>query len=269
MLVQGPQPARSVPPSVVARQEAIAAQATGVHGVPVPIEYLPEEHETWAEAHRLLLPLWDRYAAAPLKNCRRELDLPVDHIPQLTAVSKRLEGRTGFRYASVDGTVPGATFFGALRHRIFPSTQFIRWSGAPGYTPAPDILHEVGGHAHSLADSRLAELHRLAGQASEAVPSMLPAIASVFWYSLEFGVVLDRGQWRAYGTGLLSSPGELGWFQAHAEIRPINIAEMVSTPYDINRYQPVLFGASSLDQVYELVSKFYLDIMNRTGLLKE
>ena len=42
-------------------------------------------------------------------------------------------------------------------------------------------------------------------------------MADVFWFSVEFGVVREHHAWRAYGTGLLSSPGELEWF---ADVNP-------------------------------------------------
>jgi phenylalanine-4-hydroxylase len=163
----------------------------------------------------------------------------------------------------VPGTVSGLDFFGALGRKIFSSTQFIRWSGSSDYTPAPDVLHEVGGHAVSLAHPQLAELHRLAGLASTAAPTMLTEIASVFWYSVEFGVVASSDGWKAYGTGLLSSPGELGWFTGHAQIRPLDIAAMIATRYDINCYQPVLFGADSLNQVTDVVGGYFTTLINR------
>jgi len=86
----------------------------------------------------------------------------------------------------------------------------------------------------------------------------------VFWYTVEFGVVRSRSGWKAYGAGLLSSPGELSWFAGHAEIRPLSIAEMIAPPYDISRYQPVLFGADSLEQVVDTTGRFCRDIANRT-----
>lgn len=250
----------AAPDSYRLRQAEIAAQATGPDHDPVVIAYTDDENRTWADAHAVLAPIWRRFAAPELRAAKEDLDLPTDRIPQLALVSSRLERRTGFRYASVPGTVPGHDFFGALARSVFSSTQFIRWSGAPEYTPEPDLLHEVGGHAISLAHPPLAELHRLAGVASRAAPNELGAIAAVFWYTVEFGVVASPDGWKAYGAGLLSSPGELGSFATRAEIRSLDIEAMIATPYDINRYQPVLFGADSIHHVYELVADYYTQL---------
>jgi len=249
------------PESYVGRQRAIAAMATGVEGLPMSIDYTAEEHQIWADAQSMLTSVWERYAATPIRSAAEALDLPLHEIPQLSLVTERLERLTGFCYASVPGTVSGADFFGALARRIFPSTQFIRWSGNAEYTPEPDVLHEIGGHANVLAHPHIAELHVLAGRASVAAPDLLSEIAAVFWYSVEFGVLRTSAGPKAYGAGLLSSPGELGWFAEHARIEPLDIATMLATPYDISRYQPVLFGADSLDHVAEVVGGYFTHLI--------
>jgi len=244
------------------RQAKIADMATGIDGVPHEIVYLAEEHETWRRIMTQLSPLWDRSVAPELHEARANLALPTSAIPQLSLVTERLSSLTGFRYRSVAGTVPGHDFFGALSQRVFLSTQFIREAYDLDYTPQPDVVHEVGGHAASLATPQLAELHQLAGRASVAVPTMLPQIASVFWYTVEFGVIRAGTGWKAYGAGLLSSPGELAWFTEHAAVRRLSIADMIGTTYDIDSYQPVLFGADSLDHVLDIVGAFYLNLID-------
>ena len=253
------------PDSYLRRRDVIAAHATGVGAAPADIDYLDEEHATWKTNMALLGPAWEQNAALPLLAARSVLQLPEDQIPQLSLVSERLQGLSGYTYASVRDIVSRPEFFGALAQTIFPSTQYIRWAGSPLYTPAPDIMHEVSGHAISLANEHLAELHRVLGEAGAATtsPALLSEIASVFWYTAEFGVVRSRGGWKAYGAGLLSSPGELSWFADNAEIRPLSIAEMIATPYDITRYQPLLFGADSLEEVVDVARYFCSDIADR------
>ena len=140
--------------------------------------------------------------------------------------------------------MPAAEFFAALADRTFSSTQYVRWEGSPLYTPEPDVIHEVMGHGNCLACPEIAELHRLAGEAIGRVHTerSLQFLADVFWFSVEFGVIREAGEWKAYGTGLLSSPGELEWFADHADIRPLDIVDMGTTAYDIDHYQPILFA---------------------------
>ena len=148
------------------------------------------------------------------------------------------------------GLVPTREFYGALARRTFLSTQYVRHHSVPFYTPEPDIIHEIIGHANMLASPVFADLYEAAGRASLRATSdeALEYFSRVFWFTLEFGVVVEGGQPKAYGAGLLSSFGELESFRK-AELRPWDIAAMGHLSYDIAHYQPVLFQAQGLHQV--------------------
>ncbi len=75
-------------------------------------------------------------------------------------------------------------------------------------------------------------------------------LSRVFWFSLEFGVVVEDGEVRAYGAGILSSYGEIEEFR-EMEHRPIDIVEMGTADYDITAYQPVLYLAESVQEIVE------------------
>ena len=78
----------------------------------------------------------------------------------------------------------------------------------------------------------------------------------MFWFTLEFGVVWEDGELRAYGAGLLSSYGEIEEFRS-AEVRPWDIEQMGTLDYDITRYQPVLFAAESFDRMVDDLGGFF------------
>jgi phenylalanine-4-hydroxylase len=250
----------SAPPaSYWQRREQIAALATGIDAPPAHVEYTAVEHDVWAAVARTLGPLWDRHASAGVLAARERLALPTDAVPQLADVDGWLRPLTGFGYRAVAGILPAGEFFGALAQRTFPSTQYLRWEGAPLYTPEPDVIHEVMGHGNCLACPEIAELHRLAGEAVGRIRSdaARQCLADVFWYTVEFGVVREGGEPKAYGAGLLSSAGELDWFAAHADIRPLDVTAMCATAYDIHHYQPVLFQAESLQHLLDVVGGFF------------
>jgi len=118
----------------------------------------------------------------------------------------------------------------------------------------------VIGHGGLLASPRLAELNRLAGRAARRLetPAGRKFFSTVFWFTIEFGVLWEDGALRAYGAGLLSSYGEIEEFR-HAEIRPLCIAEMGALDYDITRYQPILFAADGIEQLLDVVGGFFAD----------
>ena len=243
-----------------ARRNAIAGLAVNHRrGTLIPVaEYTEREHEVWALVTRELAVKHRAYATAEYLAGAERLGLPADRIPQLQEVGELLEPLTGFRYLPAAGLVPLRDFYGVLADGYFHSTQYIRHHSVPFYTPEPDVVHEVIGHANALAGDRYAALYRLAGQAARRVvgEEALEFISKVFWFTLEFGVMLEGGELRAYGAGILSSYGEIEEFRG-MDIRPLDLAVMGSTHYDITKYQDVLFRAESLQHLEDVVGGFW------------
>jgi len=137
-------------------------------------------------------------------------------------------------------------FLENLADGVFLCTQYIRHHSTPMYTPEPDVVHEIVGHGVTLACPQLAELNRQFGRAVKRVRSAeeLEVLSRVYWFTIEFGVLRENGKLKAYGTGLLSSAGELEEMH-QAELRPLDLALVTKQTYDPTHFQPVLFCADS------------------------
>jgi phenylalanine-4-hydroxylase len=260
-------------PEYRARRDAIAEVGAAYRpGDPIPdVVYAPEEDALWALVSRELAAKHEHYAVKEYLEAAARLDLPGDRVPQLREVSARLDALTGFRMRPVPGLVPTRQFYGSLAQRRFCSTQYVRHHSVPLYTPEPDVVHELVGHANMLASPAFADLYQLAGQASrraETEPA-LEFFSRVFWFSFEFGVAWEGDELRTYGAGLLSSYGELDAFR-RAEVREFDIVAMGTTAYDITVYQPLLFAGRSMAHVVDELSSFlstydddrYLELVN-------
>src|SRR3954452_13583248 len=241
------------------RNEIAAAALAWSRGEPSPrIEYTELEQNVWRTVCRELPPKWDQYAINEFRDGVAALELPRNRVPELDEVPAGPEPITGFRYLPAAGLVPLREFYGSLEHRRFYSTQYVRHAAVPLYTPEPDIIHEVIGHGHLLATPTFSELHRLAGTAANRLrdEDNLKFLSKVFWFTVEFGIVVEDGELRAYGAGILSSYGEIEEFRG-MEMRALGLIEMGSADYDITAYQPVLYRAESLDEVREVVGGFF------------
>jgi phenylalanine-4-hydroxylase len=247
-------------PEYRARRDAIAAaSASHVPGQRIPtIEYSEVEHEVWRTVSRRLAPKHAAYACREYRDAAARLALPTDRIPQLAEVTARLERLTSFGVSPVPGLVPIRTFYGSLADRRFLSTQYVRHPSVPLYTPEPDIIHEIIGHANFLASPLMADLYEEAGRASRRAESAeaLDFFSRVFWFTIEFGVLWEDGELRTYGSGILSSFGELGHFR-DAEIREWDIVAMGTQSYDITVYQPVLYAARSFEHAVDALHEFF------------
>jgi phenylalanine-4-hydroxylase len=230
-------------------------------GDPIPyVEYSDVEHHVWNVVSHELSSRHDQFASNSFRNAKQLLALPTESIPQLTDVSKLLEPISGFSYQPVAGLAPLRDFYGSFARRSFFSTQYIRHPSAPQYTPEPDIIHEVVGHANQLADPRIAQIYLAVGNAVQRseTPGALEFLSRVFWFTLEFGVVMHNNEPKAYGAGILSSVGELDTFQS-ATILPLDFVEMGRERYDITKFQPVLFSLGSEAEMFDRLLEFYSD----------
>jgi phenylalanine-4-hydroxylase len=246
------------------RRRAAIAEVGRRHrrGQPIAdVEYTPEEDEVWRRVSHELGRKHERYACRAYRDGARAVTLPTERVPQLREVDARVHALTGFHIQPVPGLVPTREFYGALADRTFLSTQYIRHHSVPFYTPEPDIVHEIVGHANMLGNPVFADLYEQAGHASRRAgdDAALDAFSNVFWFTLEFGVVWEDGELRAYGAGLLSSYGEIEEFRT-AEIRPWDLAQMATLDYDITRYQPVLFAAASFDGMVADLGRYFASV---------
>ena len=242
-----------------ARRNAIAEIAmTYRSGQPIPTApYTDLEHGVWKTIWQALGPAHREHACAEYLECVKRLDFGHDRIPQLDEVSRKVEAISGFRLEPVAGLVEPRVFLESLARGVFLSTQYIRHHSTPLYTPEPDVDHEIIGHAITLASTRFADLNRLFGEAVGRTrdSSELDRIARVYWFTIEFGVLREDGKIKAYGTGLLSSAGELAEMHK-AELRPLDLEAAANHVYDPTHYQAMLFCAESFDAMYEMLREY-------------
>jgi len=233
------------------RRNEIARAALDYRQGPVPeIAYTEQEHDVWAEVWRHLDPLHDRYACRAYRNAGDRIALSRERIPQLTEVNATIHPLLGFSMVPVAGLVAAKAFLSQLGRDVFLSTQYMRHHSVPLYTPEPDVVHELIGHAATFADPAFVALNRAFGEAAlraQDDPETIERIGRLYWYTLEFGVVREDGVLRVYGAGLLSSFGELGRFERDEELNEWNVDEIASTPYDPTKYQEKLFVAPGFD----------------------
>jgi phenylalanine-4-hydroxylase len=232
-----------------ARRNAIAhiAQTHQVGERLRDVEYTAEEVGVWRTALEHLAPLHQAHAAAAFHARWPDLGFHPGAVPQFTQVNAVLSAATGFQLVPVAGLVTPAMFMSRLADGQFLATQYMRHHSRPLYTPEPDVIHELVGHAALLADPTFARLNRRFGEATrQASPAQIDALIRVYWYALEFGVAQRAGGGlEVIGAGLLSSFGELGKLATHARLLPFDIDRIAATPFDPTDYQATLFVAPS------------------------
>ncbi len=251
------------------------ARSRGELYIDQPYElYSRENQESWRRLFERIRPRWERYANDRFLNGVEALHLPPDRIPRLAEVNRRLEPLTGFQARAVSGYVPGYLFFDCLRRREFPTTITIRPEDKLDYLPEPDIFHDVAGHVPMHTDRDFAEIlvrfgecARTAAEMSSGIrdqaeqtrrlTSIMKGLGRFFWFTVEFGLMRGPRGACAYGSGLLSSYGELEHAIESDEVQryPLQLEWAINQVAEIDHYQPILFIVDSFEQLFDEVGR--------------
>lgn len=253
------------------------AQTRGEMYIEQPYElYSEDNHEAWARLYARMLPQWEKYANEHFLRGIENLCLSPSRVPRLEDVNQFLNPLTGFKAKAVSGYVPAYHFFESLRRREFPTTITIRHKDKLDYLPEPDIFHDISGHVPMHTDRAFADAlvrfgecaHTAALRAKEIkdeqervrkLECVIKAMARFFWFTVEFGLMRDSksSSLKAYGSGLLSSFGELEHCIESPDVQryPIQLEWVVNQYFEIDHYQPLLFIVDSFDHLFELVDQ--------------
>jgi len=216
--------------------------------------YTPGQHAVWAELVRRRRPQIDAYACRAYLEGYKVLGLEDDRLPNLTAVTARLRPRTGWSSTPVSGFLPSDAFFEMLDARMFPTTTWIRSRESLGYTPEPDIFHDVFGHVPMHSHPIFADFLQHYGSVCARIKDAdtLERLGRLFWYTVEFGLIREGGKIKVYGSGVISSHGECtNVIEGGCEVRNFSLDEVLATPVKVDQIHARLFAIDSFDQIYE------------------
>ncbi|MCD6048455.1 MAG: phhA [Gammaproteobacteria bacterium] len=218
-----------------------------IHGYAPQVEYSQEEDAIWQHINEKLEAMHQRHACDIYLNGKKNLGLASHKLPQLKTLSDRLQQSHGVRILPAEGLLSPREFFQYLSKRIMPCTQFLRHGSDPEYTPEPDIVHDVLGHLPPFMNADYAELMQLMGiGARHANEEEMLQWERLYWFAIEFGLILEQDELKIFGAGLLSSYGEMAHCLSDKVTRkPFDLEEVINTSYDHTQMQPLLFYVPS------------------------
>lgn len=248
-----------------------AAKGRGDMFIRQPHElYSDRNHEAWRQLYKRMLPKWEKYANHKFLEGIESLAINPDRVPRLEDVNQFLAPLTGFVAKAVAGYIPAYLFFDSLRRREFPTTITIRDLDQLDYLPEPDIFHDISGHVPMHTDPAFADaLVRIGGvahavakkfsdrtdseEALRELTGTLRALSRFFWFTVEFGLMRHGDGVRVYGSGLLSSHGEIEHAVEASQVQrqPFQLEWVINQGFEIDSYQPLLFVVDSFDHLFE------------------
>lgn len=240
----------------------------------------PQDYQSYtAQDHDTYRRLYARQAALlPGRACDEFVAaLPAlgasDRIPRFGEINERLRPATGWEIVGVPGLIPELPFFTLLANRRFPVTDWIRMPEEFDYVVEPDVFHDLFGHVPLLFDPVFADHLQAYGQGGLKAHRLgaCELLSRLYWYTIEFGLVRQRDQLRAYGAGILSSPGELQHSVESPEPTrlPLDVERVMRTRYRIDSFQATYFVIDSFQELFDKTAPDFTPIYQRVRSLPE
>jgi phenylalanine-4-hydroxylase len=229
--------------------------------------YTEVEHKTWDTLYARQMKILPGRAADVFFKGLDALDLNTGGIPDFSLMNPKLQALTGWTVVCVPGLVPDEVFFDHLANRRFPSGQFIRKPDQLDYLQEPDIFHDVFGHVPMLTDPDFADYMEAYGKGGQRAASlgMLPNLARLYWYTVEFGLMKEADELRIYGAGIVSSATESVFAIEDPSPNRIgfDLERVMKTLYRIDDFQQVYFVIDSIEQLKRETLKDFGPIYDR------
>jgi phenylalanine-4-hydroxylase len=193
-----------------------------------------------------------------------------NHIPDFAReTNPRLRALTGWEVYVVPGLIPHREFFELMANKKFPASTWLRQPEQLDYLQEPDMFHDTFGHVPLLSNQAFCNFLRdLSEVALRFIDheEAIQRISRLYWYTVEFGLIREEGALKIYGGGILSSPGESVYcLSEEVPKREFDVANLLDTPYHIDRYQDHYFVITSYEQLYGSVGEIKKSLEKMIG----
>ncbi len=253
------------------------------------------ENRIWAELYQKLDFLLNQYATKEYLLGLKALPIPNNMFPKFEEISPLIQNSTDWTLVPVAGFLDEELFFDLNRKRQFPVTEIIRQSprfeekymgvdikNEAGYTPEPDIFHDIQGHIPFLMNKKYADfmweigllgdliLKDEKGLGPDLVAHNLKRLQNFAWWTYEYGLIKNNGEadkfrrinndikYEIYGSGIISSYDEVmnvikcsKGESERSKFLPYNIEEIAMTCFDYSEIQDRYYVIDSMDHLYE------------------
>ena len=247
-------------------------------------DYTFEEHLSWACLVAQQQKTKHKYACREYQQGEKLFEIRGGVIPDYYLLNARIYQQTAWQLATVSEIIPAELFFTCHSRRFFPVTTFMRPLGTD-YLEEPDIGHDVAGHVATFTIPAVADVMKNHGEARNMIyaerdervaaangdpeaiarinanaDDLLMYAGRIYWFTVEFGLVMEDEKVRDFGAGILSSPGETIYSIESQEsnrilIDPSNDADLMrlaNTDYLISEFQKTYFISKSFDLLRSL-----------------
>jgi phenylalanine-4-hydroxylase len=232
--------------------------------------YTAAQHDLWRRLHARQAALMPDHACDEFQATLATLDYGAG-IPRFDVINPKLARATRWQLVAVPGLLPDLAFFEHLANRRFPVTVWLREPTEFDYIVEPDIFHDFFGHVPLLFNPVFADYMQAYGRGGLKAHALgaIEMLARLYWYTVEFGLIETPRGLRAYGSGILSSGGEIRYCLASPNPNRIgfDLLRIMQTRYKIDTYQETYFVIRDFGELFRATepdfTPYYAELRGR------
>jgi phenylalanine-4-hydroxylase len=221
--------------------------------------YGAEEQETWSVLFFRQMNVVKNIAYHEFSGNMKKLRLNAAMIPDIKILNPVLETTTGWNLYPLPGLLTEDHFFRLMNFKRFGIRTEIRKMEELDSDQVQDIFTDVFGHAPLLADPLIAAFLYGLARIKERYAhqeSVLEIICQIYLYTVEYGLVKEKGKIKAFGGSLISSASEAAYaVSSKAYRQPFHFELVLNTPVRKEKFLEQYFVLESPQQLKEILGR--------------
>ncbi len=219
--------------------------------------YTEEQHLAWNKLFNKQLSILEGRACKEFIEGIKILKELIQPLPKLEILSVQLKELVGWRLVPVVGMIKSQEYYMYLANKQFPVAMNIRDTNNDGFSPLPDVWHDVFGHLPLLTSSLYSKFVEDVAKLWLTKNEMQKQqIANVYWYTIESGICQENGERRVYGASQLSSFDEIHYaLSDKSRIYSFDLQTVIRTNARYDEFQNKLFEIPAFDYLEQILDE--------------
>lgn len=219
--------------------------------------YTEEDFEVWNILFDRQMKNLENHVSLDFLEALEKVRFRPDRIPDFTEVNAILGKETGWGLHTVPNISEQPEFFKLLSQKRFTATCWLRTKEQLDYLEEPDMFHDVFAHTPLLSNQAYCDFFKSMGDLAMRHihnPAVVEKLGRLYWFTIEFGMIYENRNMKAYGAGIISSAGETKNALGHSVKKfDFNIAKLFDTNFRTDILQDKYFVIDSFDQLLAAV----------------
>lgn len=225
------------------------------------VEFTAEQHDIWKTLYARQAPKVAQFACAEYLEGAQNLKLPADRIPSVPWLNDRITPRTSWKTLRTRVRYSDAVqWYNHFARKEFLITDYVRSRAELEFTPEPDMFHDVYGHLPYFTLPRYVEIQEMFAPAFQRATTdeQRENVKRLAWFSTEFGLIRQDGELKVFGTGLISSSGEMEHVLAgNTPLMPFKVETIIAFEKAIWSFNDQLFVFESLGALKAELARYF------------